>query len=167
MPNSLFFWCLSINSVTTSSLPKLVMLTSTLESFITAEYLGTIGSIYFLLMEYSLLHSCRVVFLECPCSCMNSTSASFITPLLEIPLIVGNRGSAQPSTTFKSTKSANLRLLKTVFLKFNLLKSCMIGSCMPRLDNSHLYKWWRSAYSFVRMQCVTPSNESTTGVAKS
>jgi len=166
VPNSLFFWCLSTTSVTISFV-KLITLTCTQESFITAEYLGTIGSSYFLLIDYNLLHSCNVVFFECPCSCMNSTNASFNTPLLAMPRIVGNLGSAQPSTTFKSTKSLSFLLLNTVFLKFKRLKSCMIGSCIPKLDSNHLYKWCLSAYSFVRIQWVTPSRESTTGVAKS
>ena len=88
-----------------------------------AVNLGTYLSNNFALVDQTLSHSCKLVFLEGPYSIINYIKFSANIPLLIIPYKVGNLGSAHPSTRPSLTNQFNLRLDKVVFIKFNLEKS--------------------------------------------
>jgi len=75
----------------------------TMFSFVMALNRGDMGSIIFLLMAHNLSHSCMVALRLGPYSNINSVSVSILSPLLKIPLTVGNRGSVHPSTIPLST----------------------------------------------------------------
>mmetsp|Transcript_8825 Transcript_8825/g.27589 ORF Transcript_8825/g.27589 Transcript_8825/m.27589 type:complete len:348 (+) Transcript_8825:395-1438(+) len=145
----------------------LVSSSSHIPCFSIAINLKACGSYAALLMAQKLSHSKLTTFLDAPWPMMNSCSDSTDTPRRTTPWIVGNRGSSQPSTAFWSTSHASFRFDMSVRTKLIRANAWIFTGRSFNAFWIHAYCASRSLYSVVRSACVTPSNESTTGHAKS
>lgn len=114
-PREGFYWWRGTVIVVASS-PDTQLVMSRIHCLVDviAEYLPALLSITFLFIAHNLSHSIILVFLEGPCSNMNSARVYTVSPLLRMPLKVGKRGSFHPSTLLVSTNQLSFLLLKQV-----------------------------------------------------